>query len=43
MKEDLFDISFRANYTVKEYLKKKVLIYDDHRCLLNILFFLQEN
>lgn len=39
---DLIELERRANINVYKYREKQVVIYDDHRYLLNVLHFLQE-
>lgn len=34
-----FELSFRSNYNTYNYQNKKIILYDDHRCILNVLFF----
>ena len=31
-------LSFRSNIETYQYNDKYIVLYDDHRCLLNILF-----
>lgn len=38
-----FELSYRSNYNVYNYQNKKIILYDDHRCILNVLFYAKYN
>lgn len=40
--ENLYELSYRANINVYRYNEKYIILYDDHRTILNILFQAQK-
>lgn len=41
--KNYFELSYRTNYNVYSYNNKKIIIYEDHRCILNVLYFAKIN
>lgn len=39
---DILDLKCRANVTMRHWRDKAIIIYDDHRWLLNVLFYLRK-
>lgn len=39
---NILDLKCRANVTVRQWRDKAIIIYDDHRWLLNVLFYLRK-
>lgn len=43
MLDKFFDLSRRTNYLYRKIGEKPVIIYEDHRCILNVIYFALQN